>query len=399
MKNSDGMLSPAVQRGNIWRLALAQALSGANGVVVFATGSILGHALAPNPALATLPVSIFVIGMALCILPMGVMSRRYGRKTAFIAGAGAGTLAGLCGAWAVRAQSFWLFCLATGLAGVYAAAVLGFRFAAADGVAAERKARALSLVMAGGVAAGVVGPQMINVSMDFWQPTYFATFCFQAAVAALSAWVLTGLHLPEAQAVQAAYAARPLSEIVRQPLFVVAVLCGAVSYLLMNFLMTAAPLAMHLHGHSRQAANDGLQWHVIAMFAPSFVTGRLIERFGALLVSGGGLLLIGISIAIALGGESVAIYWTFLVLLGVGWNFGFLGASALVLQCHRPAERTRVQSLNDFVIFSLMAAGSLLSGGLLHAYGWRSVLLVSFAPLLLAILALGLMAAKRFKSA
>lgn len=385
------MVAQTQARGNIWRLALAQALSGANGIVVFATGSILGHELAPNPAWATVPVSVFVIGMALCILPLGTLTRRFGRKTAFLCGAGAGTLAGVCGAQAVQMQSFALFCTATALAGVYAAAVLGFRFAAADGVPPERKARALSWVMAGGVAAGIVGPQLVNVSMDMAYPRYAATFYVQAAVAALSAWVLSGLRLPEATTQVAEAAARPLGVIVRQGRFVAAVLCGAVSYLLMNFLMTAAPLAMILHGHAREAANNGLQWHVIAMFAPSFFTGRLIERFGVITVSACGLLLIGASVAVALAGESVAVYWAFLVLLGVGWNFGFLGASALVLQCHRPAERTRVQSLNDFLIFSVMAAGSLASGGLLHAYGWTRVLQMALLPLALALCVLAVM--------
>ncbi|MFT3720428.1 MFS transporter [Pseudorhodoferax sp.] len=384
----NGELPERVQHGNIWRLSIAQALAGANSVVVYATGAIVGNALAPEPMLATLPLSIFVVGMAACILPVGAIARRHGRRAAFLAGTGTGALAGLLAMLAVLLGAFWLFCLATFFGGCYAAVVLSFRFAAADGVAPQRRARALSLVMAGGVAAGVVGPQLVTWTMDLWPPHMFAaTFLVQAAVAVVSAAILRGVRLPMPTAEELA-GGRPLAEIVRQPRFVAAAICGAVSYMLMNFLMTAAPLAMHLHGHSQGSANLGLQWHVIAMYAPSFFTGRLIARFGAGRMSTAGLVLTGLSAAIGLGGVDVAHFWATLILLGLGWNFGFLGASALVLECHRPEERTRVQSLNDFIVFGLMAIGSFSSGGLLSAYGWNTVLWVSFVPLALAVVAL-----------
>ena len=383
-------LPEKVQRGNIWRLSIAQALAGANSVVVYATGAIVGDGLAPSPMLATLPISIFVVGMAACILPVGALARHHGRRAAFLAGTGAGVLAGLLAMLAVILGSFWLFCLATFFGGSYAAVVLSFRFAAADGVTAARRPRALSLVMAGGVAAGVVGPQLVTWTMDWWPPhTFAATFLVQAAVAAVSAVILLGVRLPMPTARDIA-GGRPLALIARQPRFVAAAICGAVSYLLMNFLMTAAPLAMHHVGHSQASANLGLQWHVIAMYAPSFFTGGLISRFGAGGVATAGLVLTGLSAAIGLGGMDVAHFWTTLVLLGMGWNFGFLGASALVLECHRPEEKTRVQSLNDFIVFSLMAIGSFSSGGVLSSYGWNAVLWVSFAPLALAAVALAL---------
>ncbi len=385
-----GLLLPeSVQRGNIWRLTIAQALAGANAVVVYATGSIVGNTLAPTPVLATLPISVFVVGMAACILPMGALARRHGRLAAFLAGTGAGVLAGLLAMLAVIMGSFWLFCAATFFGGAYAAVVLSFRFAAADGVEPARRARALSYVMAGGVAAGVVGPQLVTWTMELWPPHLFAaTFLVQAVAAALSALILLGVRLPMPTAEEIAGGGRPLVVIARQPRFIAAVVCGAVSYTLMNFLMTAAPLAMILCGHPQESANLGLQWHVIAMYAPSFFTGHLIGRFGAGRMATLGLVLIGISAAIGLLGIEVAHFWATLVLLGLGWNFGFLGASALVLECHRAEEKTRVQSLNDFLVFGLMALGSFASGGVLAAWGWATVLWVSILPIPLAIVML-----------
>ncbi len=231
--------------------------------------------------------------------------------------------------------------------------------------------------------------------MALWPPHLFAaTFLAQAGVAAICALVLLGVRLPMPSAAEIA-GGRPLAVIARQPRFVIAVICGVVSYLLMNFLMTAAPLAMRLCGLSQESANLGLQWHVIAMYAPGFFTGRLITRFGAPRVVAAGLALIAAAAVAGLLGQDVAHFWWSLILLGLGWNFGFVGASALVLECHRPGERTRVQSLNDFIVFGTMALGSFASGGLLTAYGWDTVLWVSFAPLALAVAALATGVASR----
>jgi len=388
-------ISEREQRGNIARLTVAQALAGANSVVVYATGSIVGNMLAPDKSLATLPLSIFVVGMAACILPMGAIARRYGRRAAFLTGTSCGVLVGLLAALAVVLGSFWLFCLATFFGGAYAAVVLSFRFAAADGVAPAMRPRALSFVMGGGVAAGVLGPQLVTYTMYLWGPYLFAaTFLVQAAVAALSALVLAGVRMPRPTVRQLA-GGRRLTVILRQPRFITAVACGAISYMLMNFLMTVAPLAMQLCGHSQESANLGIQWHVIAMYAPSFFTGRLITRFGAVQVVAAGLTLTGLSVAVGLAGIDVSHFWVSLIFLGIGWNFGFVGASALVLECHRPEEATRVQSFNDFMVFGTMAVGSFLSGTLLAAYDWNMVLLVSFIPLVLGFVALALMGAQR----
>ncbi|RXG96197.1 MFS transporter [Bradyrhizobium zhanjiangense] len=378
------------ERSNVARLAVAQALAGANSTIVYATGAVIGDMLAPTKALATLPISIFVVGMAACTLPAGAVAQRYGRRATFMIGTGCGVLSGLIASLAILHASFGLFCAATFLGGVYAAVVLSFRFAAADCAAPERRPRALSAVMAGGVFAGVIGPQLVTYTMGLWPPHLFAaTYLAQGAVAAISLSVLAGVRLPMSIAADRGRG-RPLSVIARQPRFIAAVVCGVVSYLLMNFLMTAAPLAMKFCNLSQEAANLGLQWHVIAMYGPSFWTGRLITRFGASRVVATGLLLTAASSAIGLFGIQVGHFWATLILLGVGWNFGFVGASAMVLECHRPEEKARVQSLNDFIVFGTMTFGSFLSGGLLSAYGWNTVLWVSFPPLFLAVAALAL---------
>lgn len=395
--DADAAVVPAIRSGDadVWRLAIAQALAGANSAVVYATGAIVGSMLAPSQALATLPISIFVVGMAACTLPAGAIARRHGRRAAFLTGTGCGVLTGLLAALAMVLGSFWLFCLGTFFGGAYAAVVLSFRFAAADCVPPARRPWALSFVMAGGVFAGVIGPQLVTYTMDLWQPYMFAaTFLAQAAVAAVSALVLLGVRVPMPTAAEVA-GGRPLGMIVRQPRFITAVICGIVSYTLMNFIMTAAPLAMRLCGLSQEPSNLGLQWHIIAMYAPGFFTGRLITRFGAPRVVAAGLALTALSAAIGLTGVDVAHFWLTLILLGLGWNFGFVGASALVLECHRPEERTRVQSLNDFLVFGTMALGSFSSGGLLTAYGWDMVLWVSFVPLAVAVAALAATASSR----
>jgi len=372
-------------RGNVLRLAVAQALAGANASVIFATGAIIGNTLAPDPSWATVPISVFVVGMALGTLPAGRLARTYGRRAAFMAGGGAGMLAGLIAAAALLMQSFPMYCVATLCGGLYAAVVLSFRFAAADGASPAFRAKALSWVMAGGVFAGVIGPQLVTLTMDLWAPNLFVvSYLAQAVVALLAVAVLSGVDLPRPTRADAA-AGRPLMEIVRQPRFVVAVLCGVVSYVLMNLVMTSAPLAMRLCGLPLSTSNNAIQWHIVAMYGPSFFTGSLIARFGAARVVAAGLLLTACAGAVGLLGITAAHFGAVLVLLGLGWNFGFVGASAMVLDCHRPEERTRVQSFNDFLVFGTMAVGSFSSGQLLTSLGWNAVVSVVFPPVLLAL--------------
>jgi len=374
-----------IEQANVWRLALAQALSGANNVVMYATGAIVGNALAPTPLLATLPISIFVIGMAMCVLPAGAIARHFGRRSAFMAGTACGILTGLLSVVALLSHSFWLYCVATFFGGAYAAVILSFRFAATDALPPEKQPQALSLVMAGGVFSGVVGPQLVTHTMHLWSDQVFlATFIAQALVAALAGVILLGVRSPKVVADTSASSLR-LFDMLLQPRFVAAVICGSASYLVMNFLMTSAPLAMHMHGHSQEAANTGIQWHVIAMYAPSFFTGKLITRFGANTIAMVGIGITALSALIGFTGSNIYHFYWLLILLGIGWNFGFLGASSMLLALSSPGEETQVQSFNDFIIFGLTAVGSLISGGVLAAYGWNIVLWLSFIPLLIAI--------------
>jgi MFS family permease len=372
-------------RSNVVRLAAAQALSGANSAVIFATGSIVGATLAPDISLATVPLSMFVVGLATGTLPAGAISRAYGRRVAFIIGTGCGVLTGLLAAFAILRGSFVLFCCATFLGGLYGAVSQSYRFAAADGASAAYRPKAVSWVMAGGVFAGVLGPQLVQWTMDIWPPYLFAfSFVAQAVVALVAMAVLAGVDAPKPAAADL-HGGRPLFEIARQPRFIAAAICGVVSYPMMNLVMTSAPLAMKMCGLSVSESNFGIQWHIVAMYGPSFFTGSLIARFGAPKVVAFGLLLEATAAAIGLSGITAMHFWATLIVLGVGWNFSFVGASALVLETHRPQERNKVQAFNDFLVFGVMALGSFSSGQLLANYGWSAVNLVVFPPVLLGL--------------
>jgi predicted MFS family arabinose efflux permease len=393
----DGVSGDARARSNVVRLAAAQALTGANAAVIFATGSIVGATLAPSISLATLPISVYVLGIAAGTLPTGAISRAYGRRAAFIIGTGCGTLTGLLGALAILRGSFALFCCATFLGGLYGAVSQSYRFAAADGASAEYRPKAVSWVMAGGVFAGVLGPQLVQWTMDVWSPYLFAfSFVAQAIVALIAMAVLAGVDAPK-PAPSDLHGGRPLFEIARQPRFIAAALCGVIAYPMMNLVMTSAPLAMKMCGLSLSDSNFGIQWHVVAMYAPSFFTGSLIARFGAPRIVAAGLLLEAAGAIIGLSGITAIHFWATLIVIGVGWNFGFVGASALVLETHRPQERNKVQAFNDFLVFGAMAVGSFSSGQLLANYGWSAVNLVVFPPVLLglAVLAVASLAKRR----
>lgn len=377
-------------RSNVVRLVAAQALTGANAAVIFATGSIIGAQLAPEMSLATVPLSMYVLGLAAGTLPTGWIARVYGRRVSFMIGTGCGALTGVLGAVAILYGSFLLFCVATFIGGLYAAVSQSYRFAAADGASAAYRPKAVSWVMAGGVFAGVLGPQLVQWTMDVWQPFLFAfSYVVQAAIALIAMAVLWGVDAPKPKPAERA-GGRPLLEIVRQPRFIAAALCGAIAYPMMNLVMTSAPLAMQMCGLSVGDSNFGLQWHIVAMYAPSFVTGSLIAKFGAPRVVAAGLILEALGASIGLLGVTAPHFWATLFVIGVGWNLAFVGASALVLETHQPSEKNKVQAFNDFIIFGLMALGSFSSGQLLANYGWTTVNLAVFPPVLLGLIVLAI---------
>src|SRR6195952_2195193 len=396
---ADEFSGDARARSNVKRLAAAQALTGANSAVIFATGSIVGATLAPDISLATVPLSIYVVGLAAGTLPPGAISRAYGRRIAFMVGTGCGVLTGLLGAFAILRGSFVLFCCATFLGGLYGSVSQSYRFAAADGASAAYRPKAVSWVMAGGVFAGVLGPQLVQWTMDIWPPYLFAaSFAAQSVVALIAMAVLAGVDAPK-PAPSDLHGGRPLSEIARQPRFIAAALCGVISYPIMNLVMTSAPLAMQMCGLSVSDSNFGIQWHIVAMYGPSFFTGALIARFGAPKMVALGLILEAAAAGIGLSGITAMQFWATLIVLGVGWNFSFVGASALVLDTHRPHERNKVQAFNDFLVFGTMALASFSSGQLLANYGWPVVNIVMFPPVFLglAVLTLASFARRRRK--
>ena len=387
---ADTSINDARARANVWRLATAQALGGGNAAVIFATGSIVGATLAPDISLATVPLSMYVVGLAAGTLPAGAIARAYGRRMAFMIGAGCGALTGVLGAFSILYGSFALFCVATFLGGLYGAVAQSYRFAAADGASAGYRPKAISWVMAGGGFAGILGPQLVQWTMDIWPPYVFAfSFVAQAVVALVAMAVLAGVDAPR-PAPEDLAGGRPLFEIARQPRFIAAAICGVVSYSMMNLVMTSAPLAMKMCGLSLSDSNFGLQWHIVAMFAPSFFTGSLIARFGAPAIVTFGLLVEAAAAAVGLSGIAAMHFWICLVLLGLGWNFSFIAATALVVETHRPQERNKVQAFNDFLVFGMMALGSFSSGQLLANYGWSAVNIVVFPLIALALAALAI---------
>src|SRR5271154_3538874 len=387
---TDEITDDARARSNVVRLAAAQALTGANSAVIFATGSIIGATLAPDVSFATVPLSMYVVGLAAGTLPTGAISRAYGRRVAFIIGTGCGVLTGLLASYAILHASFVLFCCATFLGGLYGAVSQSYRFAAADCASAQYRPKAVSWVMAGGVFAGVLGPQLVQWTMNVWPPYLFAfSFVVQAIVALVAMAILSGVDAPKPSPADL-HGGRPLFEIVRQPRFIAAALCGVIAYPMMNLVMTSAPLAMKMCGLSVSDSNFGIQWHIVAMYGPSFFTGSLIARFGAQRIVATGLLLEAVAATIGLSGITAMHFWATLIVLGVGWNFGFVGASALVLETHRPQERNKVQAFNDFLVFGTMAVGSFSSGQLLANYGWSAVNLVVYPPVLLGLTVLAL---------
>jgi MFS family permease len=387
----------AKARRNVLVLATAGALAGALPSVNVALGALAGHdLLGADKSLATVPVTAFVVGTASGTVPAALLMRRIGRRGGAIAGVTIGAGGAGIDALAMFAGSFVLLCLGAFFCGFSAAFVQQYRFAAADTASAAFRPRAISLVLAGGIVAGVLGPQTAIHAADLFAPVPYAGAYAGAAILCLLAIpALLLLDIPRPPPARADNRGRPLAEIVLRPNFLVAVGCATSAYALMSFVMTAAPLAMVLHHHHHEDAVLGIQWHVLAMFAPSFFTGSLIARFGAERIVACGLILLLLCAGVALSGLTVGHFWLALILLGLGWNFGFIGGTTLVTRTYRQEEKERVQAVNDFVIFGVVALASFSSGEILLVGGWDAVNIVVIPVTLVSLAALFWQMARR----
>ena len=361
-------------RKNVAVLAACQALLFTNNSILVTVNGLAGYALAPDKALATLPVTMYFIGSTLAALPMSLLMKRIGRRAGFTVGAIFAILGSALSAWGVYASAFWLLCAGVLVLGGYFAAAQYYRFAAADSVPPDFKSQAISLVLAGGIVGGFLGPETSKLTTDAVAGhAYVGAYVSLVAFAVLSILLLRWLDIPALPEGARKDAGRLMTVIARQPVFIVALLAGMVSYGVMNLLMTATPLAMMDAHHPFSDAAFVIQWHMVAMFAPSLITGVVIQRVGLLPVMLTGVALNIICVVIALGGMDVMHFWFALVLLGVGWNFLFVGATTLLTESHSPAERAKVQGINDALIFFTLVVSSLSSGALFTYQGWQTM--------------------------
>jgi MFS family permease len=358
---------------NIALLSLSQGLLLTQGVSMVAVTGLVGRAIAPDPGMATIPLTAYVIGGAISTLPAAFFMRRFGRRAGFSLGALLGCTGALLCALAVANAGFLLLCFGAALCGGYNAFGQQYRFAAADAATPTLKSRAISFTLAGGILGGVFGPWASTHTRHLMEPAYLGTYLSLAAIALVALAIISRLDIPPLSAAQRSHSGRPLGEIARQPAFLLAVLAAAAGYGIMNLLMTATPLAMDLCTHSYADTALVLEWHVIGMFAPSFFTGSLIKRFGVLTIIGLGTALVAASIGAVLAGDSVMHFWWGLFLLGIGWNFMFIGGTTLLTETYTPEEKAKAQGTNDFAVFAVQGISSLSSGILISRHGWETL--------------------------
>ncbi|HEX4945000.1 MAG TPA: MFS transporter [Usitatibacteraceae bacterium] len=371
-------------RRNVFLLACCQALLFTNNVTLIALNGLAGFALADNKALATLPVTGYVVGAALSTFPASLWMKRVGRRNGFLTGTLFGIAGGAIATLGIWLSSFWTLVLGTLVLGAYNAFGQYYRFAAADTVPVQWKAKAISLVMAGGLVGGIIGPEMSKHTRELVQPTFLASYASLIGFCLVTMAILSGLRIPDPQGEEVHGATRPLRQIMAQPVFIVAVVVGALGYGVMNLLMTSTPLAMGFCGLPYAAAASVISAHVIAMFGPSFFTGSLIQRFGVLNVMMAGVVAMFACVAIALSGQLYLHFWLSLVLLGVGWNFMYVGGTTLLTEACRPAEKAKTQGANEILVFCTTATSSFTSGVLVNAAGWNTLNYVALPFLAIA---------------
>jgi len=371
-------------RHQVGLLAACQGLLISNAGVLIAINALAGLSIASNPAYATLPVTAYVLGSALSTVPASLAMRHIGRRAGFTVGGVFCVLGSLLCVLAMSLHSLALLCTGSLLIGVYNAFGQYYRFAAAEVTEQNDpgfKDKAISLVLAGGILGGVLGPEASKITKDLFDIPFQGGYLALIGFAVLSMLIVTRLDIPVMSATQRAEAQRPLAVIMRQPGFIVAVYGTMVAFGIMNLLMTATPLAMDLCGFPFSDAAFVLQWHIIGMFAPGFFTGHLIRRFGVLTIMLTGSAIMMLCAGIALHGVSLPHFWLSLLLLGVGWNFMFVSATALLTRTYQPAEKAKVQGINDFLMFAAMITSSFSSGAMFSASGWNMLNLLAFPVL------------------
>lgn len=385
----------------VWMLSATQALSLSGSFLFFLLGGIIGSQLAPVPALATLPVSLVIVGLAASVLPAGMLIRRLGRRTAFMLSALLASLGCIVAGLGIQAANFWIFCAGALLLGANNAMVMQYRFAAVDYVTPARASKAISIVLSGALVAAWLGPEIAVRSAELVPGAHYAGSFFTGAGLYLLATILLALTPVAAGAAdKGTTVARPLLEIAAQADFRVAVLTALVSYAVMSFIMTATPISMHVIDlYDEGATKQVIQGHLLAMYLPSLASGWIIARFGIRPVIVAGTLLMASCVAIAafLGHEVLHYGWA-LMLLGVGWNLMFIAGTTQLTRTYRPQERIQVQTLNDFMVFGSQAVASLMAGVALATIGWQWLNLATL-PLLAAVLISLVLAARRGRAA
>ena len=373
---------------NVALLAACQAMLFANNSTLFAINALTGFALAPHPAFATLAMTCWVLGGAAATMPASFHMKRVGRQRGLTLGTLWGVVGAIGCAAAVWLQSFWLLCLATLVFGVFNAYGQYYRFAAADTASPDYRSTAISLVLAGGLVGGIIGPATSRLTIDLLHPRFLAAYIGLLVFVLAATALLQFIRIPTPSAAERTASGRPLLEIAAQPKFIVAVLCAAIGYGVMNFLMTSTPIAMQVCGLPFGDTAFVISSHIVGMFAPSFFTGHLMRRFGVLKIMMVGALLNFGTVAIALAGITVTHFWWALVVLGIGWNFLYIGGTTLLTETYRPEERAKAQGAMDQCIFIVMAVSSFTSGMTVTSVGWTRVNLVALP--LIAIIAIAL---------
>ena len=382
------MSTPAVtDRKTLALLAACQGLLLINGAGLISMQGLVGYMLTDTKSLATLGATTYVIGSALAAMPAALWMARVGRRAGFMTGAFINIVGCGLAALALHLRSFPLFCAATAVIGIYQAIGLQYRFAAAEVAAPADRAKAISWVLAGGIAGGILGPESMRLARDWFATPFAGSFIVLAAYALLAMAVQSRVHVPKPTREERSGGGRPLGEIVRQPVFVVAVISAAFGYGIMNLLMVATPLAMDFCSHPFAQAAMVIQWHVVGMYAPGLFTGSLIRRYGTLKVILAGVALVGGCVAVALSGTTVTHFLVALALLGVGWNFMYTGGTTLLTESYAPAEKARAQGANDFAVFATMGVSSFSSGALVSVAGWERMNMLALPVLAVVVVA------------